>query len=271
MRAEAPSTRSSLRSSKDKQKIRAPKLPHLVAERLRAQIANGELQPGDRLPPEAELLKEFGVSRPTLREALRVLESETLIQLGRGARSGAIILAPSIEMAAQYGSLYLATHDTTLGQIHQVRMLLEPPLAALHARRPRKDFLRALRHCVQGQRDALEIRDYAAAALAVNEFHDELVRFTDNTALRLLAGMLHEISTRVYPQLSRAGRAGDQKTIWRRSEKSAEAHAELVELIAIGKASQAEAFWREYMQNTAAFLRRTKLDKLQVQVPPRSV
>jgi GntR family transcriptional repressor for pyruvate dehydrogenase complex len=245
--------------------IRAPKLPHLVAERLRARIAKGELEPGDKLPSETELLKEFGVSRPTLREALRVLESETLIHLGRGARHGATVLAPSVEMAARYGALYLASHGTTLGQIHEVRTLLEPPLASLHAQNPSREFLETLEQCVQDQHAALDARDYVAAVAAVNEFHDILVRFSNNTALCLIAGMLHDISVKVYPQLPLTGaRRADRDAVWVRSAESTTAHQRLVELIADGSAEEARAFWREYMQDTAAYLRKTGFADLQV-------
>ena len=200
--------------------VRAPKLPHLVAQQLRSQIASGVLRPGDTLPSEAQLLEEFGISRPTLREALRVLESETLIQLDRGARNGAKVLAPSIEMAAQYGGLYLATQDTTLQQIHDVRTILEPPLAAQHARVSRKAVIDALEECVQAQRRALADLDYIEAARSVNEFHGQLVRQSGNTVVRLLAGMLHEISEYVYPQLPvTAGRLSKKATL-KRSEES---------------------------------------------------
>ena len=106
--------------------MRVRKLSHVVADALRIEIAAGQLNPGDQLMPEAELLQHFGVSRPTLREALRVVESEGLIQLGRGARTGATVLGPSIEIAARYGTMYLAVEKTTLGDVHQVRTLLEP-------------------------------------------------------------------------------------------------------------------------------------------------
>src|ERR1700726_4007530 len=122
--------------------VRAPKLSHIVAERLRAQIAAGQLNSGDTLPSEADMIRLFNVSRPIMREALRVLEAESLIRLGRGARAGATVLAPSINTAARFGVLYLATHRTTLGMIHEVRSLLEPPLAALLAQRATKSALK---------------------------------------------------------------------------------------------------------------------------------
>jgi DNA-binding FadR family transcriptional regulator len=255
-----------LQEAEKNRRVRAPKLPHIIAQQLRAQIASGELRPGDSLPSESELLKDFGISRPTLREALRVLESETLIQLGRGSRSGATILAPSIEMAAQYGGMYLATHDTTLGQIHDVRSILEPPLAGMHAKLANPKVLKALEECVKLQRDALAKLDYVGAAAAVNHFHEQLVRKTGNTALGLLAGMLHEISANVYPQLPVASGRVSKKAIWRRSEESTDAHESLVKLIKSKNADAAEQFWREYMQDTADWLRKSGLSELRVKV-----
>jgi DNA-binding FadR family transcriptional regulator len=169
-------------------------------------------------------------------------------------------------MAAQYGGLYLATHDTTLGQIHEVRSLLEPPLAGQHAKLSNKKVIKSLEKSVQSQRDALGHLDYVAAAAAVNHFHEQLVRKTGNTALRLLAGMLHEISANVYPQLPVASSRVSKKAIWRRSEQSTDAHESLVKLIKSKNASAAEEFWREYMQDTADWLRKSGLSELRVKV-----
>jgi DNA-binding FadR family transcriptional regulator len=166
-------------------------------------------------------------------------------------------------MAAQYGSLYLATHDTSLGQIHEVRSLLEPPLAGLHAKLADKRIVEALEHCVELQRKALEKLDYIAAVSAVNEFHGELVRKSGNTVLRLLAGMLHEISAHVYPQLPMSGGQVSKKAIWRRSEESTDAHETLVGLIK-SKDPTAEQFWREYMLDTAEWLKKSGLSELRV-------
>jgi DNA-binding FadR family transcriptional regulator len=246
--------------------VRAPKLSHLVAERLRTQIADGELSAGDSLPSEAELLQQFGVSRPTLREALRVLESETLIQLGRGARSGAMVLGPSIEAVARYSGTFLASRGTTIAEIHQVRMLLEPSLASMIAQRCRREDIKALRACVKMQQDALRADDHLGVISAVVQFHDAMVRCSDNGALSLLSGMLHDISLKVYPQMLAAGSAGERQAVKRRTEQSATAHAEFMELVASGNHTDAEKFWRNYMQDTAAFLTRTGLGKLRVQV-----
>ena len=258
-------TRTRLRSPQNFQ-VRATKLSHLVAERLRNQIASGEISAGDTLPSETELMKQMGVSRPTLREAMRVLESEGLLQLGRGARSGAAILAPSIERAARYGALYLTTEGTTIGDIHQVRTLLEPSLAAQHAENSKKQVIKSLQECVEDQERALAERNYPHAVAAVSEFHSQLVRYSSNSALRLLAGMLQAIAANIYPLMALNGTRSDQQLVYRRTHQSSEAHAKLVKLIAAGKAPEAERFWRDYMLDTASFMAKNKLDAIRVTV-----
>ena len=84
-----------------------PKTAELVAAYIRRRIVRGELQRDDALPPESALMEQFSVSRPTLREAFRILESEGLITIRRGARGGARVQVPTTEVAAGYVGLVL--------------------------------------------------------------------------------------------------------------------------------------------------------------------
>ena len=99
------------------QLVRVPKAAELVAADLRRQIIRGELSEGDALPPESELMVRFGVSRPTLREAFRVLESENLIAIRRGARGGARVQPPGREVAARYAAFTLEYRGVTLRDV----------------------------------------------------------------------------------------------------------------------------------------------------------
>jgi DNA-binding FadR family transcriptional regulator len=256
-------------TGREARKVRSPKLGHLVAERLRHQIATGEVTAGDTLPSEAALLEQFGVSRPTLREALRVLESETLIELGRGSRRGAKVLGPSIEAIAHRSSLYLAVQGTTMGELHQVRMLLEPPITALLARRSRKDFIRVFQRCAQQQAEALKRQDYAGVLAAITEYHDLLVTFSENRALSLLAGILHEISVRLQPQIMLVGDRRSQRRLFaQKCEMAVAAYKELTRLLAAGKAAEAEKLWRGYMASIADYLIESGMSKLKVRISP---
>src|ERR671928_1717465 len=71
------------------------RLSEEISERIRAAIVEGRLRPGDRLPPERELTERFGVSRVSVRDALRILEASGLIEIRVGARGGAFVTSPS--------------------------------------------------------------------------------------------------------------------------------------------------------------------------------
>jgi GntR family transcriptional regulator, transcriptional repressor for pyruvate dehydrogenase complex len=123
------------------QMLRAPKTAELIASHIRGQIVRGELTTGDTLPSEAAMTEMFGVSRPTLREAFRILETESLISIRRGARGGAQVSAPDVAVAARYVGLLLQVTHTTIADVYEARMVIEPVAAGLlAARRTQQDL-----------------------------------------------------------------------------------------------------------------------------------
>src|SRR3954466_1448701 len=113
--------------------VRSPKTAELVAGTLRRMVVDGQLKDGDFLPNEAELMAHFGVSRPTLREAIRVLEAERLVEVRRGSRTGARICVPGPEVVARPAGLLLELSGATLGDVMTARVTIEPPAARLLA------------------------------------------------------------------------------------------------------------------------------------------
>ena len=81
------------------QLVRAPKTAELISNYLRTRIVRGELKPGEKLPSEAKLMEQFRVSRPTLREAFRILETESLISVRRGSAPSAARSSLSVSSA----------------------------------------------------------------------------------------------------------------------------------------------------------------------------
>src|SRR5580692_12166556 len=116
------------------QGLRTAKTGETIAAYLRGKIVRGEFAEGNSLPSEAELMHQFEVSRPTLREAFRILETESLIVIRRGAR-GARITAPKVEVAARHVGLIMQISGTTLADVYEARSLIEPEAAALLAAR----------------------------------------------------------------------------------------------------------------------------------------
>jgi GntR family transcriptional repressor for pyruvate dehydrogenase complex len=108
--------------------LREPKMADRVATVLRRMFIRGEITEGTMLPPESELMERFGVSRPTLREAFRVLESESLIQVQRGVRGGARVTRPRRETLARYAGLILEYEGVKVKDVYDARATLEVPM-----------------------------------------------------------------------------------------------------------------------------------------------
>ncbi|MDX9698176.1 MAG: GntR family transcriptional regulator [Rhodocyclaceae bacterium] len=236
------------------ERIQTPKIAHIVADRLRRQIITGQLQAGDTLPPEAHLMAQLGISRPALREALRILEAESLIAIGRGIRGGATILKPTVEKVAQYGTFYLVANGTTLRDIHEARTLIEPAIVKKHASEPQPELLEKLETCVKAGNKAVAERDWGSAMLASNEFHVQLVRHASNKSLVLLEGILHEIAVGNYLFLESGT---DDAVKERLLSRSFENQGKLVELIRAKDTEGAEQHWRDYMERGARVLAKT--------------
>ncbi|MEK1906222.1 MAG: GntR family transcriptional regulator, partial [Pseudomonas sp.] len=180
--------------------LRLPKLSHMVAGRLRDQIASGNLKAGSMLQPESKLLEIFSVSRPTLREALRILEAEGLISIGRGMRSGATILGPSIQKVAQYANFMLAADGVTMRDLHQARMFFEPGvIRSLKGRGVElKSAIEQLRTCVTELEEALQDKQYVDVVTGTNRFHELLAKASGNKTIAMLLSVLQSISDGIY-------------------------------------------------------------------------
>jgi GntR family transcriptional repressor for pyruvate dehydrogenase complex len=118
-----------------------------VADQLRTFIVEGELPAGRRLPTEVQLAKDFGVSRATVREALRVLTTERLIETSKGA-GGSFVTVPSINHISEFLranlNLLTAAHEVSLDEFLELREMLEIPAARMAARRRDPELLHRL-------------------------------------------------------------------------------------------------------------------------------
>lgn len=246
-------------SNPDNGDIRVRKLSHIVADRLRMQIITGQRKAGEFLPPEAELLTQFKVSRPILREALRILEVESLIALGRGARTGATVMEPSVERAAAYASMVLVSNGTTMSELHQSRTLIEPSITAFLAKdSSHKQFASQLQQQVDIANEAIKRGSFDQALTCINEFHTALVKATGNKSLILQAEIVNLLLQRTGDILLEV--SGNEKgALALNMSKTTVAYQKLIDLIREGKAPEAEQFWRRYMTSAQTFLDRTGL------------
>jgi DNA-binding FadR family transcriptional regulator len=182
------------RSSSLGRQVHLPRLADVVAEQIRELILQGDLKDGERLPPLDTLLRQFGVSAPPMREALRILEAEGLVVVQRGSVGGAVVRRPDARTAAYTVALVLRGQGTQKRDVAEALALLEPLCAGLCARRAdrKPKLVRELRGLNAASR-ALIDGDEVAFNDTMAEFHLTLVRRCGNDTVTLLAGALGSI------------------------------------------------------------------------------
>ena len=170
--------------------IQFRRLAEQVADELRRRILRGELADGSILPKEDELLREFPVSKPSLREAMRILEAEGLLRVRRGKLGGAVVRRPNAANVAYTVGLVLGSQDVGLSDVGRALLQVEPACAALCADRTDRKLavvptLRGLHAEAVGAVD-----DLLLVTSASRRFHEALVSTCGNQTMIILAGAL---------------------------------------------------------------------------------
>jgi DNA-binding FadR family transcriptional regulator len=226
-----------------------PKAAELVANQLRRQIITGKLPAGEALPSESQLQKTLGVSRPTLRAAFRILESEHLVTMRRGSRGGAWVSAPTTDVVARRAGVYLQYHGTTLDDVHRARGIIEPPAAATLAERGSPKDVAELESILADEEAAFDDRD--ALRVAGERFHTRLIELTGNQTLIVFSAMLQGVIDAHTARFQTAQRARGGRRVGR--ERHAE-HERVTELIRAGAAQEAEAYWADHLESVRKIL-----------------
>lgn len=112
---------------------RVNRISQNIVEQIRETIISGRLKPGDRLPSEKELSVEFGVSKASLREALRALEALGMLEVKQGMGGGAFVTEVDLETARNNMFNYIFFQNPSIGEFTQLRTFIEPPAAAIAA------------------------------------------------------------------------------------------------------------------------------------------
>jgi DNA-binding FadR family transcriptional regulator len=227
------------------QRVRVPKTAELVAAHLRRQIVRNELHEGDALPPEAVLMAQFGVSRPTLREAFRVLEAEALISVRRGAHGGARVHTPDVDVAARYAGLVLEHRGATLADVYEATGLVEPTCAVtLAERRSESDLARLKESLAEGEAALKNTADDAEIQAVHDAFHTLVVSLAGNQTLLVLTRMMRGIVDAANATMAMQSPSG---TARRAARKGQRAHEHLVAAIEQGDTQAASTCWATHL------------------------
>jgi GntR family transcriptional regulator, transcriptional repressor for pyruvate dehydrogenase complex len=203
-----------------------------VAEAIRTikdMILDGRLAPGQRLPPERSLSEALGVSRPTVREAIRSLQAMNILESRHGA--GTFVASLSVDELLRPLQFVLSLAEGGLDHLFEVRLLLEPGAAALAADRASEEQVAGMRDCA-ARAEAEAVEDAEAMLRLDTELHERIVEASGNPLLQHLWAATSALGAE--------SRAYTVRLPGVRPQTITEHHA-IVEAIAAGDAAAAQA------------------------------
>lgn len=163
--------------------VNVPKAADVLAGILREKILDGQLAPGSDLPNERDLGSQSGLSRASVREALRILEVEGLITTRTGRNGGSEVLRPSIATIEKSFAIFIRGQRIRLEAVLEARAALEPPSARYAALHRTDADLEAIEACQQRIEQASDADDIGAYVKANLDWHVQVVRASHNELL----------------------------------------------------------------------------------------
>src|SRR5919197_3440718 len=171
--------------------IKSTRIYEEIVRQVKAMIADGKLKGGDRLPPERDLAEKFVVSRTSVREALRALESLGLVEIRPG--EGTFVRQVSIESLVEPLALLMVSQREAIGELFEARRLLEPSLAALAAARATPEDIQEMERILEEQ--AKEVAAGRTGLAQDAQFHAAIGAAAHNGAITRIAHAIMDLLT----------------------------------------------------------------------------
>jgi GntR family transcriptional repressor for pyruvate dehydrogenase complex len=171
--------------------IKSTRIYEEIVRQVKQLIAEGRLKTGDRLPPERELAEKFVVSRTSVREALRALESLSLIEIRPG--EGTFVREVSVDALVGPLALMMTSQREAIGELFEARRVLEPAIAALAASRATPDEVQEMERILESQ-----AREVAAGRTGLAEdaaFHTAVGAAAHNRAITRIVHAIMDLLT----------------------------------------------------------------------------
>ncbi|MGD8986212.1 MAG: FadR/GntR family transcriptional regulator, partial [Desulfobacteraceae bacterium] len=217
------------------------RLADRVSSQLKESIFQGEYQPGEKIPPEHQLVKFFGVSRVIVREAIRNLEQAGLIEIKRGPKGGAFVLPMKHDAVSQVIRDMLRLGNAEVAHIMEVRLDVEPVVAGLAAERATPEDIEIL---CRGIEDMPDAPGDEYAAWNVN-FHRLLARCAHNPMYDILVNILMDFTEELILKIKPSERIIHDTT----------SHPELLELVRQGDVEGARRKMRFHLEDIVPTLK----------------
>jgi len=224
--------------------------PERVAEAIKAWVVEQRLQPGDRLPGEAELIDRFGMAKSTIREAMRLLEAQGLVKTRTGPGGGSFVHEVSTQRAQALRSNYFYFRDLTIRDIYQLRRALEPELAASLAGKLPEEVLTRLEEVIHiYDAPATSLDEERAQHVASLQFHAILAEAAENELLGFIIGFMAKVLSDI--TVTRQLYAPPNVELWRRGR---DYQRRLMTALRSGDAEGAKAIMAEHMETAQGLM-----------------
>jgi GntR family transcriptional repressor for pyruvate dehydrogenase complex len=171
--------------------VKSTRIYQEIVRQVKQLIAEGKLKSGDRLPPERDLAEKFMVSRTSVREALRALQSRGLIDIRAG--EGAFVRDISVDTLIEPLALVILPHREAVGELFEARRLLEPAIAALAARRATQEELGEMERILEEQ--AKEVAQGRTGVAQDAALHSSIANSAHNRAITRIVNALMDLLT----------------------------------------------------------------------------
>ncbi len=215
------------------QQVRSVRLYERIVEQIEERLDSGELRPGDRLPSERELVTQFGASRSTVREALRVLESTGVVRSRPGDPRGPEIQPWSSGGLEKQLTRLARVSQMSLSELVGSRMILDAAANRLAARLRSSDQLREMEACHEAMAAAID-SGYEAFSVADVAFHDAVARASRNALVQVFNAVVRDV---VLGSISaRLSRSRNARALM---QQSLGHHAEVLDAIRAGDGERA--------------------------------
>lgn len=222
-------------------RVNVDRVSQVIVDQVKVLIREGKLKPGDRLPSERDLCQRFGVSRVTVREALRVLEAGGLVAIRVGAHGGAFLTSPSAERLGNGLADLLSLSPLTAATVTEARMVVELGILPIVVERATEDDVLELFAMVEDGQAALQDGRYTMDMSAA--FHVRVAMCTHNPAIEMLVQSFHG------PMLMSLRQAQVAAPLM--GHRGTEEHRELAEAIQRRDLAAAESVMRAHLDRTA--------------------
>jgi GntR family transcriptional repressor for pyruvate dehydrogenase complex len=171
--------------------VKSTRIYEEIVRQVKQLIADGKLKSGDQLPPERDLAERFMVSRTSVREALRALQSRGLVEIRAG--EGAFVRDVSVETLIEPLALVILPHREAVGELFEARRLLEPAIAGLAARRATLEELGEMERILEAQ--SREVSQGRTGVAQDTALHAAIANSAHNRAITRIVSALMDLLT----------------------------------------------------------------------------